>query len=99
MWEEERQDPLPTPCTFASAVSHGDHLLVISPLFNNKAYVYNGHHWASEQHLSQLLYTIRSTIFNGHLYLMGGEGKSASITREVCLFRLPRLAHSQLSTQ
>ena len=70
---QETLPPMPTPCTDASAVSHGDHLLVISPLFNNKVHVYNGHYWANAQHLSQLLYTIRSTIFNGHLYLMGGK--------------------------
>ena len=70
---QETLPPMPTACTGASAVSHGDHLLVIGRDYpNNKAYVYNCHHWASAQHLSQLLYNIRSTIFNGHLYLMGG---------------------------
>ena len=72
---QETFPPMPTPCTFASAVSHGDHLLVIGRDYNNKAYVYNGHYWTSAQGPPQQLFTIRSTIFNGHLYLMGGEGK------------------------
>ena len=34
-------------------------------------YVYNGHHWASAEHPPQSLISIKSTIFNGHWYLMG----------------------------
>ena len=72
---QETLPPMPTPCgTDASAVSHGDHLLVIGDGYPNKVYVYNGHHWASAQHPPQRLYPIKSTIFNGHLYLMGGGG-------------------------
>ena len=73
---------MPTPCTYASAVSHGDHLVVITDEYPaNKAYVYNGHHWASAQHPPQWLYSIKSTIFNGHWYLMerGGIVYSASL--------------------
>jgi hypothetical protein len=70
---QETLPPMPIPCTFASAVSHGDHLLVISGGYpTNKLYVYNGHHWASAQHLPERLYPPRSTVFNGHLYVMGG---------------------------
>ena len=73
----ETLPPMPIPCTGISAVSHGDHLLVInddySLLSNNKVYVYNGHYWASAQHPPLQLYSIKSTIFNGHWYLMGGE--------------------------
>ena len=70
--------PMPTPCGIsASAVSHGDHLLVISVDYpNNKVYVYNGHHWASAHHPPQRLNFIKSTVFNGHLYLMGREEQS-----------------------
>ena len=69
---QETLPPMPTPCTFASAVSHGDHLLVISDGYpNNKVHVYNGHHWASAQGPPQQLFTIRSTVSNGHWYLMG----------------------------
>ena len=73
---QETLPPMPTSCIGAPAVSHGDHLLVIGRDYhNNKAYVYNGHHWTSAQDPPQQLFTIQSTIFNGHLYLMGGEGK------------------------
>ena len=66
--------PLPTLCTYASAVSHGDHLLVITNDFpTNKVYVYSGHHWESAQHPPQRLSSVKSTIFNGHWYLIGRE--------------------------
>ena len=71
---QETLPPMPILCTFASAVSLGDHLLVISNDYPNKIHVYNGHHWASAQHPPQLLYPIKCTIFNGHLYLVGGGG-------------------------
>ena len=71
---QEILPPMPMPCTFASAVSHGDHLLVISVNYPNEVYVYNGHHWASAQYPPQLLYPIKPTFFNGHLYLVGGRG-------------------------
>ena len=72
---QETLPPMPTPCTYVSAVSHGDHLLVISDGYPNKVYVYNGHHWASAQHPPQPLYSrIKSTIFNGDWYAMGWGG-------------------------
>ena len=71
---QETLPPMLTPCDTPSAVSHGDHLLVISGDGPNEVHVYNGHHWASAQHPPQLLYSIRSTVFNGHLYLIGGGG-------------------------
>jgi hypothetical protein len=69
---QETLPPIPTHFpTCASAVSHGDHLLVIAAYFPNcRIYVYNGHHWASAP-LPQRLYYVKSTIFNGHWYLMG----------------------------
>ena len=71
---QETLPPMPTPCTYASAVSHGDHLLVITD-DPSKVYVYDSHHWvASAQHPPQQLYSIKSTIFNGHLYLTGSGG-------------------------
>ena len=66
--------PMPTPCSDASAVSHGDHLLMISGDGPNKIHVYNGHHWASAQHPRDHLYPIKSTIFNGDWYVMGSGG-------------------------
>jgi hypothetical protein len=71
---QETLPPMPTSCIFVSAVSHGDHLLVISGDYPNEVYVYNGHHWASAQHPPQLLYSIKSTVFNGHWYLTGRGG-------------------------
>ena len=73
---QETLPPMPTPCgTNASAVSHGDHLLVISDDYpTNKVYVYNGHHWASAQHPPQWLHFVKSTVFNDHWYLMGRGG-------------------------
>jgi hypothetical protein len=72
---QETLPPMPAPWTYASAVSHGDHLLVIGNDYpTNKIYVYNGHHWASAQHPPQLLYFIKSTVFDGHWYVMGRGG-------------------------
>ena len=71
---QETLPPMPTSCNDTSVVSHGDHLLVIDSdrsLLNNQVYVYNGHHWASAQHPPQQLLSMKSTIFNGHWYLVG----------------------------
>ena len=69
---QETLPPMPTPCVHASAVNHGDHLLVINTVSGNQVYVYNGHYWASAQGPPQQLYSMKSTVFNGHWYLMGG---------------------------
>ena len=71
---QETLPPLSKPYIGASAVSHGDHLLVISGDDPNEVYVYNGHHWASAQHPPRLLDSIKSTIFDGDWYVMGREG-------------------------
>ena len=86
---QETLPPMPTTCgNDASAVSHGDHLLVISRDYtryhtsnpSNKAYLYNGHHWASAQHPPLWLYSVKSTVFNGDWYVMGdGLTCSASL--------------------
>ena len=70
---QETLPPMPTPHANVSAVSHGDHLLVIGDYPNN-VYVYNGHHWASAQQPPQTLNAIRSTVFNGYWYVMGRGG-------------------------
>ena len=72
---QETLPPMPTRCgPNTTAVSHGDHLLVISNDHpNNKVDVCNGHHWASAQHPPQRLSFIKSTVLNGHWYLMGEE--------------------------
>ena len=68
---EETLPPMETACgSGASAVSHGDHLLVVDG--NHKeVHVYNGHHWAKAQHLPEILRSVKSTIFNGDLYVSG----------------------------
>ena len=71
---QETLPPMPKPCDAPSAVSHGDHLLVITDDDPNKVYVYNGHHWTSAQHPPQPLHFINSTIFNGDWYVMGSGG-------------------------
>ena len=82
---QETLPPLPKPCGNPSAVSHGDHLLVISGDYSNKVYVYNGRHWASAQHPPQRLYSIMSTIISGHWYLMGSGGIVYSASLDLLL--------------
>ena len=96
---QETLPPMPTPCGMhASAVSHRDHLLVISGDYpNNNVYVYNGHHWASAQHPSHRLYSIKSTVLNGHLYLMGRGQPSLSHTNLYSCFLDSLLASCQPS--
>ena len=67
---EKTLPPMETAYDHASAVSHGDHLLVIDS--NHKeVHVYNGHHWAKAQHLPETLVSVKSTIFKGDLYVSG----------------------------
>ena len=68
---QETIPPMPKARATPSAVSHGDHLLVITGDYSNEVYVYNGHHWASAQSPSQQLDSIKSTVFDGQWYLMG----------------------------
>ena len=88
-WETLPPLPTPLPAPGASAVSHGDHLLVIGidyPLVNNQVYVYNGRQWATAQHPPKLLYFVTSTIFNGRWYLMGGTNSELSLPQETCVY-------------
>jgi hypothetical protein len=41
--------------------------------------VYNGHHWAEAQCLPKPYYYMKSTILNGHWYLMGGWGQGKEV--------------------
>ena len=52
--------------------------------------VYNGHHWAEAQYLPKPCYWMKSTVLNGHWYLMGGYGQG----REVYYASLDSLAAS-----
>jgi hypothetical protein len=84
-WQETLPS-MPISCATPSAVSHGDHLLVIdADHYPNQIYVYNGHHWASAQHPPQQLCFIKSTIFNGHWYLMGSGGIVYSASLDLLL--------------
>ena len=77
---QETLPPMPVSSLFASIVSSGDHLLVISDdTFSRRIYMYNGHHWASVQHpLPQHMsyYDIKSILFDGHWYIMGRVSSS-----------------------
>ena len=95
---QETLPPMPTPCTIASAVSHGDLLLVISDDYPNKIYVYNGHHWASAQHPPQPLDSIKSTVFNGDWYLMGRRGTVYSASLDSLLASCQPSETSELSS-
>ena len=41
--------------------------------------VYNGHHWAEAQCLPKPCYHMKSTVLNGHWYLMGGMGQGEEV--------------------
>ena len=66
----------------ASAVEFADNILVAGGEDDNWrnvdiVEVYNGHHWAEAQFLPRSCYHTKSTVLNGHWYLMGGmvQGK------------------------
>ena len=82
---QETLPPMPTSCgNGASAVNHGDHLLVISDDYpNNKVHIYDGYKWASAQHPHHRLSSVKSTVFNDHWYLMGEE---LSLTQKTCVY-------------
>ena len=94
---QETLPPMPILCSFASAMSHGDHLLVITD-YPNEVYVYNGHHWASAQHPPQPLSSINSTVFNGHWYVMGSEGIVYSASLDSLLASYQPSDNPQLSS-
>ena len=71
--------PMTTKRHSASAVEFANNILVAGGV-NNKGRdvdiveVYNAHHWAKACCLLTPCYRIKSTVLNGHWYLMGGEG-------------------------
>ena len=67
---EETLPPMETACYDTSAMSHGDHLLVVDGDCN-KVQIYNSHHWAKAHHLPEILVSAKSTVFNGNLYVIG----------------------------
>ena len=65
----------------ATAVSHGDHLLVAGGTSDGTwldvVEVYSGHNWSSAQPLPKPYLNMKSTVLDDHWYLMGGfaQGK------------------------
>ena len=78
---QETLPPMETACTNASAVSHGDHLLVVSGGDRSEVSVYNGHYWAKAQSMPEQRYNAKSTVYNDNLYVMMwyGDVYSASL--------------------
>ena len=78
MWEN--LPPMKTKRQFASAVSHGEYLLVAGGEDEESIdnvlrviEVYNGHFWAYAQHLPfQPLPDMKSTVLDGYWYVTGG---------------------------
>ena len=70
----------------ASAVEYADNILVAGGMddnWNNNIIdiveVYNGHHWARAQCLPKPYNWMKSTVLNGHWYLMGGGGRGKKV--------------------
>ena len=100
----------------ASSVEFADIILVAGGeddnWRNNVVEVYNGHHWAKAQCLPIPCYEMKSSVLNGHWYLMGGpeQGKevyyisldslvaSCRPSEKPVWKRLPDVPHSHSST-
>ncbi|MGJ8945913.1 hypothetical protein AB9K17_23780, partial [Salmonella enterica subsp. enterica serovar Kentucky] len=68
----------------ASTVELADNILVAGGHDNEERYidiveVYNGHHWAKAQCLPKPCHLMKSTVLNGHWYLMGGRGQREEV--------------------
>ena len=80
----ETLPPMTTKCHSASTVEYADNILVTGG-YNEKwnvfdiVEVYNGHHWAKARCLPKPCYDMKSTVFNGHWYLMGGWGQRKEV--------------------
>lgn len=70
--------PMKIKRSCATAIEYNGHIIVAGG-FNNESMesclveVYNGYHWTLTQDLPIPHYNMKYTIFDGHLYLMGGE--------------------------
>ena len=89
--------PMKTKRCKASAVEFAENIVVAGGngdewrIVNiNIVEVYNGHHWAEAQCLPIPCYNMKSTVLNGHWYLMGGVGQG----KEVCYASLDSLVAS-----
>ena len=73
-----------TKCQWASAVEFADNILVAGGMDDKRrdvdiVEVYNGHHWAIAQCLPKPCSWMKSTVLNGHWYLMGGWGQGKEV--------------------
>jgi hypothetical protein len=82
----EKLPPMTTRRQRASAVEFADCILVAGGEDDSDkcrnidiVEVYNGHHWAKAQCLPTICYDMKSTVLNGHWYLMGGEGQGREV--------------------
>ena len=80
----ETLPPMTTKRYSASAVEFADNILVAGGYDDEKesidiVEVYNGHRWTKAHCLPKPSYYMKSTLFNGHWYLMGGEGQGKEV--------------------
>ena len=66
---KETLPPMETACVGASAVSHGDHLLVIDG-DRKEVNVYNCRYWAKAEHLPETILVSNSIVLNDNLYVI-----------------------------
>ena len=74
--------PMPTPRWEASAVSTQQYLITAGGVdhhSSNVVEVYNGKQWVTTDPLPKYCYSMKSTLHDGFLYLMGGEGQGRSV--------------------
>ena len=80
----ETLPPMRTKRPKTSAVEFAKNILVVGGVDDNGrkvsiVEVYNGHHWAEAQCLPKLLSNMKSTVLNGHWYLMGGKEQGKEV--------------------
>jgi hypothetical protein len=80
----ETLPPMTTKRHCASAMEFADSILVAGGLDDkirnvDIVEVYNGHHWAEAQRLPKPCHDMKSTVLNGHWYLMGGRGQGKEV--------------------
>ena len=75
--------PMITKRRTVSAVEFAESILVAGGTNNWRnvdiVEVYNSHHWAEAQCLPKPCYGMKSTVLNGHWYLMGGERQGKEV--------------------
>ena len=76
--------PMTTKHRSALAMEFADHILVAGGADNecrtiDIVEVYNGHHWTKAQCLPKPSYDLKSTVLDGHWYLVGGRGQGKEV--------------------